>query len=158
MMPVTKEVVCLVLFLGYAGFNAIKTEKQEAAVEKTRVEYLESDLPYLKNNREAVQYQISVCNRNIESLQQMYRDFKEVDSKEQVRIKLESIKAEKEKLKVLLSKINTEVERGLILRKFNSIEEGGLRIDHLKSIDAEASTLLSQAKRANAYIESSFKH
>jgi hypothetical protein len=57
-----------------------------------------------------------------------------------------------------LSKINTEVERGLILRKFNSIEEGGLRTDHLKSIDAEAFDLLNQAKRANTYIEKSFKH
>lgn len=112
-------------------------------------EYMSSYAPHLKNTREQVSYEIVTCSKNIESLTKLLRNFDTEKSREAVYKKIEEIKIQRGILKGTLYKIDAEVERGMLIKQCNIIEEGGLRFNSLDDLLRETQERLFTAKQIN---------
>ena len=145
------EVVVLGLFFVVGGIKTYNHNKKQEQMEKDRVSYMENNQPYLKDGRGQVQFQINAANQNIKRLEDMALVYKEESSKAEIGKKIEEIKLERDRLNVLLSKIDTELERGMLYKQFDHMDNGGLKAKEMKDLDKEVENAVRDAKKANQF-------
>jgi hypothetical protein len=90
-------------------------------------EYLQKNQPQLAIIYDTINFQINQCNKNLDYVNGLKRVLKEESSLQLLQSKQTQIIQQKEKLTSLFSKLNKEIERGMIFKEFNSIDQGGTR-------------------------------
>lgn len=119
---------------------------------EAKTSYMEQTLPQVKKTRDQVVFQIKVCNENIDKLDKLKDSFQKQESKALVQSKIDQIVVQKKNLTEHVNKIDTEVEKGLALQAFNTIDGGGIRHEELKQITQDAQKSVSNAQTVNSSI------
>jgi hypothetical protein len=127
-----------------------------AKLDEVKTAYIEQNLPQIKVVREQAVYQINTCNKNIETLEKLKSSFEKQESKAFVQKKIEQIAKQCNELKEHVNKIDTEVEKGLALQAFNSIDGGGIRHEEILQIADEARVSINNAQKANSNIANEY--
>lgn len=112
-------------------------------------EYLQHYQPQLAVIYDTINFQINQCNKNLDYVSGLKRILKEESSLQLLQSKQAQILQQKEKLTSLFSKLNKEIERGMIFKEFNSIDQGGTRQEHLQEIMKESHSVIFQAEQLN---------
>lgn len=147
------ETVMALAFAGIVATQKVADSKRNAEAEKAKVVFLQNNMPYLKDSRDQISYQMSVCDANVKKLQEMLLVYKETDSKEILNQKMSEIRRERENLGQLYSRLNTELERSMLHKEFNNLDAGGLRQAEVADLVKEAEKAVGQAQRVNLYIK-----
>lgn len=118
-----------------------------------RIVYLESNYPQLKNLRDQLVFQIKTSKKNVDQLNTLKSSFTQDASKEMVEKKISVIKQQQEQLINQLKRIDTEAERGIALKEFNTIDGGGERKSEIAALTNEAQQRVASATSLNNNID-----
>lgn len=118
-----------------------------------RIVYLESNYPQLKNLRDQLVFQIKASKKNVDQLNTLKSSFTQDASRSMVDKKILAIKQQQEQLIEQLKRIDTEAERGIALREFNTIDGGGERKDEIAALTNESQQRVASATSLNNNID-----
>lgn len=118
-----------------------------------RIRYLEMNLPQLKNLRDQIAFQIKTCKSNIDHLGDVRGSFNQEASIKMVDVKIQAIRQQQLQLNQQLQRIDTEAERGIALKEFNTIDGGGERRKEIDALTAESQQRVAMAIKMNETID-----
>lgn len=110
--------------------------------------------PQLKLVREELSSEISTLDANISRLKRLRFGFKQSESKQFLTDKIDSVDAQRQKLREHLGRIEAEVEKGLALREINKLEGGGKVSEETAQLLGSATKSLREAREVTNLIES----
>ena len=134
-----KVIALIVLCAAYKLYNT--SESTTETITKTNEAknvYMEQTLPQIKKVREQIVFQMKTCDENVVKLHNLKGTFEHQESREFVQSKITQIEKQKQAMREHLVKIDAQVEKGMALQLFNSIDGGGLHNEELDKITQEA--------------------
>lgn len=146
--------VGVVFFIGLAIHYDPNTSTfiTPSSVSKRHYDYMEKNQPQLRIFYESISFQIVQCNESLKRLKSLKQILTADNSERLVMAKQNQILSQKQKLSLLLERINLEVETGMINQEFNSLDQGGIRQEHIEEIIKDCKNAINQAENLNKYV------
>lgn len=118
-----------------------------------RVQHLEQNYPQLKNLRDQIVFQEKTCRQNVDHLMGVRRSFSQEASRNLVDNKIKAVRQQQQQLIAQLNRIDAEVERGIALKEFNTIDGGGERKTEIEALTQESAQRIATAARLNGDVD-----
>lgn len=119
--------------------------------------YAQQNMPVISGVKDQLEYQISLCDKNLNKLNRLSNTLSENHSKKVLQNKINLIEEEKSLLRGQLSKVNTEIEKSLIMSEFNEVDLGGERQSNIKEIIKSSEQNIKSAQQVNAQVATFYK-
>jgi hypothetical protein len=115
-----------------------------------RMQYLADYYPSLKTIHDQLIFESLNCWRNIRSLKTKRDSFHEKEVVEMVSAKIREIEEQKTSLDLHVKRIQTEAEKGIAYRMFQTIDGGGTRPLALQELEQECANTLARVQESAA--------
>lgn len=119
--------------------------------------YAQQNMPIISGVKDQLEYQISLCDKNLNKLIRLSNTLSENHSKKVLQNKINLIEEEKSLLRGQLSKVNTEIEKSLIMSEFNEVDLGGERQNNIKEIIKSSERSIKSAQQLNTQVATFYK-
>jgi hypothetical protein len=136
--------------------SILEDSAAEKDVRAKKDEFLGKYNPALKTVRQQLLTEVKNCDETIEKLQRMQRGFQQQSAKDYVQPQIDACLRQKQSLDAELARVETEVEKGVALKEFNSGDAGGQLDKDLSALINKAQASIHGAREMNSNLAQSF--